>query len=828
MPMSKSNAQKKKGNAIEPELPRYTYPVDDAISMVGDNKLLATIKITGYPYELADDDDLYTKYNQFRTYLVSLGKDMAGLLGLWTYIDKREILVNDDYKFKNNFIQRFSDEYMTRFKSGGRYYETSYYITLVYNYTNSSIDDGIEKMRSIIQMSEKICSPFGIAVLKIDGYKNESANFLSWLINHQNFDVPFVEDPLYKVLTNSNRYFGYDVGLIRNVNSSQDKYVVSYTLRAFPSKIKPAALDFLLSMPCELTFTQSYIYTRQLTALSMIDTQANKITSTNTSIDEEMDSLNAVKNLVQNGEIFLGDYHGVVSVFGKTAKEAYDNAILVESGFSAAGYVLLRATDEHEEVFLSSLPDAKKRPLNTIRSTTTLADQFSLHNFSIGKRTGNPMGDGTAMMPLETMQGGIHYLTTHDSDPGKDVTGEPIAGHGLFLGQTGTGKTTLQASLTSFIDRFNPMLFGIDFKQSMRLPMMMLGAEYFVLREGEFPGLNPFQLDEESFATDENGAVNPRLATQIKDRIRQFLYSWVERIGANTEGKLDEGDSAKIVRAVDAVMELPREDRRFSNILEMISTSPLRSRLLEWSAFGNGDGRKGRYSWAVDSPKNLFDPLTMDRVAFDSTVILKKQANGEAHPATEVLLAVLFFYKDLMKLNPKKKGRWTLFSCEEFWMPANFPLTAEQLKSSLKSGRMEYEMCWLISQQPSDAINCNIFAAINEQTTIRILLPNPNAVYEEYKKIGITRKEFRKLKSLAKESRTFLVKKSNTSVFACMDLHGFNEYLPILSGDTWGVKAAEEIIERIGSKEPNDWIPVFLKENTRNKSEREVEHEDVE
>ncbi|HFM0116300.1 VirB4 family type IV secretion system protein [Escherichia coli] len=827
MSTNKSNARSISKKALEGKIPHYRYPVTDSISMIGDNKLMATVKIAGYPYELADDSELYSNYNLFRTYLVSIGKDMAGQLGLWTYIDKREILVNDVYKSNNVFIQKFIDKYMERFNTGGRYYESVYYITLIFNYGQSSIEDGIKKLDSVLKMSEKICGPFGLSVLQNDGYMNESANFLSWLINHHNFKVPLVEDPIYKVVGNSERIFGYDISLIRNANDAQDKYCVSYTLRSFPAKIKPGALDFILSIPCELTFAQSYIYTRQLTAISIIDGQANKINSTNAAIDEEGTALNSIKNLVQNGEVFLGDYHGVISVYGKTAKEAYDNAILVESGFSAAGYVLLRATDEQEDVFISSLPDAKKRPLNTVRSTSTLADQFSLHNFSVGKRTGNPMGDGTAMMPVETLQGGIHYLSTTDSDPAKDVVGEPESGHGIFLGQTGTGKTTLQASLTSFVERFNPMLFGIDFKQSMRLPMMMLGAQYFVLREGEFTGLNPFQLDEIKMATDDNGIVDHAFAEQIKERIRQFCYSWVERIGANSEGTLDDGDSAKIVRAVDAVMELPREGRRFSNVLEMIAASPLRNRLMEFSAYANG-GRMGRYAWAVDSPQNQFDPLLFDRVAFDSTVILKKQPNGKPHPAAEILLAVLFFYKDLMKINPRKKGRWTIFSCEEFWMPANFPLTQEQLKQSLKAGRMDYEMCWLISQQPVDAINCAIFNEINEQTTIRVLLPNPNAKWQHYKEIGITRKEFRKLKSLAKTSRTFLIKKSNTSVFGTMDLHGFDEFLPVLSGDKYGVQAAEEIIKRIGSNDPNDWIPIFIQENARNHKLRKAEHDDEE
>ncbi|MCN8316997.1 conjugal transfer protein TraE, partial [Escherichia coli] len=93
---------------------------------------------------------------------------------------------------------------------------------------------------------------------------------------------------------------------------------------------------------------------------------------------------------------------------------------------------------------------------------------------------------------------------------------------------------------------------------------------------------------------------------------------------------------------------------------------------------------------------------------------------------------------------------------------------------------------------------------------------------------GITRKEFRKLKSLAKTSRTFLIKKSNTSVFGTMDLHGFDEFLPVLSGDKYGVQAAEEIIKRIGSNDPNDWIPIFIQENARNHKLRKAEHDDEE
>ncbi|STL59704.1 Conjugal transfer protein TraE [Escherichia coli] len=106
---------------------------------------------------------------------------------------------------------------MERFNTGGRYYESVYYITLIYNYGQSSIDDGIKKLDSVLKMSEKICGPFGLSVLQNDGYMNESANFLSWLINHHDFKVPLVEDPIYKVVGNSERIFGYDISLIRKL-----------------------------------------------------------------------------------------------------------------------------------------------------------------------------------------------------------------------------------------------------------------------------------------------------------------------------------------------------------------------------------------------------------------------------------------------------------------------------------------------------------------------------------------------------------------------------------------------------------------------------------
>lgn len=177
------------------------------------------------------------------------------------------------------------------------------------------------------------------------------------------------------------------------------------------------------------------------------------------------------------------------------------------------------------------------------------------------------------------------------------------------------------------------------------------------------------------------------------------------------------------------------------------------------------------------------------------------------HPACQPTLAILFFFKDLMQ----RDGELMLSVIEEFWMPANFPLTQELILSSLKAGRMRGEMMWLTSQSPEDAINCKIFAALVQQTTTKVFLPNPDAEWEGYKKVGLTEKEFRKLKALRKDSRTMLVKQSGSSCFVKMDLYGFDEFLPVISGTSRGLAIFDRMKDEMNIKNPDTWIPEFIK-----------------
>lgn len=770
-------------------IPGYQYHVDENIIYLSDGKLIAPLFIDGFPFESVDDNEIVIRFNEFKDFLVGVGKQ--GGLMIWSHIIKRRMTLDNFYQFKgNDFLQGFADKYIESL-SKDNFFRTDYALTLGVSVssTEDSVRDGIDKLNEIIQQAKATLSGMNVKTLGVrDGYISSIASdYLSYFIGHENTDIPLSGTKISDSIADGDLFFGFDVTEIRPAESDNSVYCTNYVVKDFPRTTQKGQWDFLLKLPFEFILTQSFIAEAVTKSIKKIDSQLNKMESANDAGKTQQAELTVGQESVQDGTTLFGSYHAVLSVFGETPEKAKDNGIKVSSEFitGGKGFRFVKSTQEAPITYFSHLPMNKYRPLPSKRTLTNFACLFSLHNFSYGKATGNPIGDGTAIMPLKSVSDTLYYFNTHYSDLHKSVTGQKIAGHALILGATGAGKTTFEGAATAFLQRFDPDLFVIDFNRSTELFVRAYGGSYFSLNEGEYSGLNPFQIGNSDDA-----------------ELMSFLKQWVKR-GAvfNTGESCTDKEAEQIDNAVDAVMGMPVAIRRFSRLLESLpSDSDVALRLKKWCG-------TGALAWALDSETNTFNPADYRKVGFDTTVILES-VGGKDHPACEMILSVLFFYKNRMQ----KDGKLMLTIVEEFWKPANFPMTQEMIKGSLKAGRMKGEMIWLTSQSPEDAINCAIFAAIVQQTSTKICLPNPDAQAEGYQKIGLTRKEFALLKSLGRESRTMLIKQSNSSVFAKMDLYGFDDYLPVISGSQAGVRLCEKIRERLGTDDPNIWIPVFLKE----------------
>lgn len=765
--------------------PEYRLHVSDNVVSVGEDSLLAVIEFDGMPFNTIGNETLERLSNRQVRIFNELGKINGSLLSVWCHLIKRKVEIENSYVFDNEFLNDFNEKYMDRFK-GDSFFQTRYYISFVYKYKNG-IEDGIKEVQQMIDFVTNGLSDFQPYVLGVKTNSNgvhfsEIGSFLSYLASGDSTDVLLSGSYLNNQIDAGSVFFGFDFGEFRP-SSGRKRFAAFYDLRTHPAEATTGQWDFLLREQSEFVFSQSFKFYKTDQTLKIFDQKVNILSSASNSPEHLIDELESARPYISSGEVVFGEHQGALIVFGDTSKKTIDLANNLTSTFSGSGDTSFRrATNSAIFTYQSIFPASKVKPFKEPKSVRNLVCGFSLHAYPTGKANGNPLGDGSAVIPLKTEDGSIYFYNLHVTPIGSDNRGDPEAGHTLSLGQTGSGKTTLEAVIVNYLSRFNPALFAIDYNKSMinniRGP---LKGTYFNLEIGVDSGINPFQWNN-------------------SPEQRDFLYQLVEVLAGETTAE----ERSQIKLAVDTVMSFTNiGHRRLSHVYENIPDrggNSLRERLAQWVYAANG-----RHAWALDCPVNKFDPDQMFRVGFDATSILVQN-----NPVTEPLLSTLFRMKEILQRN--LKGNPLITMVAEFWAPANYPTTADQIKKILKAGRLKGEICLLSSQSPESALNCLIVDDIIQQTPTKNLLPNVDANWESYEKLGVSKKDFEELTLLSKESRKFIIKQGKNSAIASIDLSGFDEFMPIISSSDRSISQVDELIQSLGTDDPDVWLPAFRKQ----------------
>ena len=117
-----------------------------------------------------------------------------------------------------------------------------------------------------------------------------------------------------------------------------------------------------------------------------------------------------------------------------------------------------------------------------------------------------------------------------------------------------------------------------------------------------------------------------------------------------------------------------------------------------------------------------------------------------------------------------------------------------------------------VTQSPSQVNQYPIGTTLREQCVTQIFLPNPGADYADYVDgFKLSPTEFETIKSLAAESRMFLVKQGDRSSLCVLDLKGFNDELAVVSGTLDSVMLLDEVRATLGDN-PDVWLQPFLKQ----------------
>lgn len=781
------------GIPVEEKVDLMRYHVHDKIVTMPGNRLLSLIRIKGISHEMKDDEELKGLFFAANRYFMALAKKEGRNIMVQTYTGGSSIKLDMRYKIELPTLQDFVDTYTAPFKNGS-YRQTFYTIALILKY--QELHDGIQRMEDLLTTSQTMLSDFDASVMGMEENKNEAlfsqiGRFYAKLFNGYEQDVLISDTRLGDAVIDSVTSFGAYDFVENRPNTIGRRFATTFDLRDYPAKgSKPGMWNEAIEQPFDFTLVQTMLFEDRAKSKTDFRKHSADLASVEGESDQVVQLQKAVESITQ-GEKAFGTYHAALIVYGDTPDTAIQNGITLSSIFGMHDSTFVRSTLTNIDTWCTQYPGYMDVLYPMSKSNENLACTFSMHSTPTGKATGNPVGDGTALMPMRTHKNGLFFLNAHDSPLGQNNTGEMYPGHMAFTGQTGTGKTTLVGKVLTFYSRFNPSWFAIDYNKSLKNLLMSLSTQYYDLVPGAFTNINPFQFRD-------------------CEGLRTFLHGQVVICAG---GHADDDERETITKAIAAVLNHSKiENRGMSLLLQNITRKGgncLHSRLAKWCRLKNGQN-----AWVMDSPINRFDSTAYNRIAFDCTEILKSSYTKRNPEIVEVLLNTLFYMKK--EMHSHRPGSLLLNLIAEYWVPLSFDSTADAIQEILKAGRLRGESLIMDTQSPEDAIQTKYAPAVIQQLITTVWLSNTKAQRAGYEMFGVTGKVFDELKRMRPTDREAIILQGSQAVkvkFAMDD--SLKYWLPLLSTTQQNAKVAEDVRRDLNTLDPAVWVPEFLERMSR-------------
>jgi type IV secretion system protein VirB4 len=415
-----------------------------------------------------------------------------------------------------------------------------------------------------------------------------------------------------------------------------------------------------------------------------------------------------------------------------------------------------------------------------------------LHNFPIGRRSGNHWGDAVTL--LMTAAGTPHYFSLHASDPqAANGGGKKDVGHTLLFGPNGSGKTATACFLLSMMQKFDmtAVLFSKD--RDTEIVVRRLGGKVYPLRLNEPTGLAPFALDPG----------NPANVRHLQLLVRKLMSRpVVTEAGLQVDTKpLTVQEEKEVDKAIAQVLDMPSAARRLGRVLDFLPKGDLYDRLARWCHSREAGRTDGTLAWVFDNaaPTIARELGTARTTVFDTSAFL-----DDAELRTPITLHLFHLTERLID------GRRLAVFFSEFWKSMGDKHFAAFIKDLLKTLRKKNGLVVLDSQSPSDALRHPLARTLIEQVATLILFPNPGADRDEHLEgLGLSNREFSLIKTdLPEGSGMFLLKQGRHSVVLKLPLGGMEDDLAVLSARTSNLELMDRLIAQHG-EDPAAWVSHF-------------------
>lgn len=761
------------------------------------NGLLQVIKVGGFSFETADDEDLDVR----KSIRNSLLKNMASgnvTLYFHTIRSKKPLLEDEgDYNVDptanvaKSFIAQLDDEWKKKHSKNDSYFN-ELYVSILYESDKEGAallehlykkvrqkgnkkaweNDMREMHESMGEMTTRVLNTLREYDTKLLGVKRtksgifcEICEFLGTLINCGD-DMPMMlpSIPLDEYLPTNRLFFGSKSMESRGPRNNKFAGVVS--VREYGPSTSAGVFDGFLQMPFEFIMTQSFSFSNRTIAINKMQLQQNRMIQAEDKAVSQIAEISQALDMAMSGDIGFGEHHISLLCMDKDLKALENTMSMAAVELSNCGMQPVRERINMEPSYWGQLPGnidyiVRRSTINTLN----LAGFASMHNYPPGKKYDNHWGP--AVTVLDTTSGTPFYFNFHVRD----------VGHTLIIGPTGAGKTVLMNFLCAQAQKFRPRTFFFDKDRGAEIFIRAMNGVYTVIDPGANCGFNPLQLDD----TGEN---------------RAFLLEWMKALVTSHGEKLDAEDIKILTQAIEGNYRLDRRDRKLSNIapfLGMDGAGTLASRIAMWHG-------KGSHAKIFDNDQDSID-LEQARVfGFEMAELLKDPLS-----LGPVLLYVFH------RINISLDGSRTMIVLDEAWALIDNPIFAPKIKDWLKVLRKLNTFVIFATQSVEDASKSQISDTLIQQTATQIFLPNLKATDVYRKAFMLSEREYVLIKTTDPGSRYFLIKQGVNAVVAKINLHGMEDLINVLSGRADTVVLLDQIIEKYGS-DPKKWLPVFYEE----------------
>lgn len=775
----------------------YKCHWDSNTILTKNNELLQVIKIGGFSFETADDQDLDIKKN-IRN---SLLKNMAsGNIILYFHTirkrkpvstKKQEYALDPTVRARDDFITYLNKEWQKKSSTKESFFN-ELYVSILYKPDKAgaaAVEYFIQKLRqksnqdnwerdmremkeSLDEMSSRVLNTFKdydaqlLGVKKsTKGYFCEILEFLGSIVNcGQSSPMLVPYGRIDEYIPTSRLFFGSKTMEARGAYGTRYAGIIS--ILEYGPTTSAGVFDGFLQMPFEFIMTQSFVFANRTIAISKMQLQQNRMIQAEDKAVSQIAEISQALDMAMSGDIGFGEHHLSLLCSDSDIKSLENILSMAAVELSNAGIQSVREKVNMEPSYWGQLPGnidyiIRKATINTLN----MSGFASMHNYPLGKITDNHWGEYVTV--LDTTSGTPFYFNFHVRD----------VGHTLIIGPTGAGKTVLMNFLCAQAQKFQPRMFFFDKDRGAEIFIKALGGVYTVIDPGQKCNFNPFLLDDNG----EN---------------RTFLLEWLKILVTSNGETLTADDIRLLGQAIEGNFRLDKKDRKLSNIVPFLGIDgpgTLAGRIAMWHG-------RGSYAKIFDNDTDNIDLKKARVFGFEMAELLKDPIS-----LSPVLLYVFH------RINISLDGSPTMLVLDEAWALIDNPVFAPKIKDWLKVLRKLNTFVIFATQSVEDAAKSRISDTLIQQTATQIFLPNLKATDTYRSAFMLSQREYMLIKTTDPSSRYFLVKQGVNAVVAKLNLSGMDNVVNVLSGRAETVVLLDSIIEKYGA-DPKNWLPVFYKE----------------